>query len=78
MGQRADVFEPGYDGGVELFVHCMGGSRLPRTNHSHRLESSCSSQQYGTVVDDSTGAAASATGDTRGSGGGIAGRPRLC
>lgn len=78
MGQKPPLFEPGYDDGVELFLHCLGWGCVSRSNHSGCLENCGSIDQYSAVVDDSTGVAADSTGDAKRGERGIAGRPRLC
>jgi hypothetical protein len=59
------VSEPGHNRGMELLLHCLGGSGVPGQNGSSCLASRGAIEQHGEVVDDSTGPAASGTSHAR-------------
>lgn len=78
MEQRADVFELGHHSAVELLLPGLGLGCVSRAKHSHRLKSRRSIQQHCAIMDDSMGAAAVGTVDSRGNRSRLASRPRFC
>jgi hypothetical protein len=59
--EETTVSELGYDDGVELFLHDLGGGGLSGPNGRRRLANCAASQQHRQVMGHSTGVATSRT-----------------